>query len=344
MRNRKVIKHHIRHWHALSMSVKHYTWKSTLLLALVVLLLLTVTAWSYWPTLTDLMKEWQRDIDYSAGQLVPFAALVFLWAERKKLRNCILKPFWSGGIALLGLALLARAYGLLFMFESAERYSLVLTIAGLVLMVAGWRVFRCVSWILLFLFLMVPFPGRVHNIISGPLRSMASTGSVFVLEAFIKVDQQGNVLTLNGGTTVGVAEACSGLRMLTAFIIVAAFVAYMVKRPRWQKTVVLFSSIPVAVICNIIRIIVTTVLMMFVNAEVAEKFLHDFAGVVMMPAAVLLIFGELWLMDKFVVPGPAPQQVLTRAKAKTTSQAPAKKLSTVEQPVEDKLRSRTEFA
>ena len=329
-----MIKRRIRHRLALYTPGQRYTRKNTLVLISVALLLIAITVWSYWPTIRLLMKDWKGDDDYSAGQLVPLVALVFLGAERKNLRDCVLKPFWTGGIAMLVLAQAARAFGLLFMYESAERYSLVLTFASLVLMVAGWRVFRCVSWVLLFLFLMVPFPGRVHNIISGPLRTMASTGSVFVLEAFMKVGHQGNVLTLNEDTTVGVAEACSGLRMLTAFIIVAAFVSYMVKRPRWQKTIVLLSSIPVAIICNIIRIVVTAVLMLLVSAEVAHKFFHDFAGVVMMPAAVLLMFGELWLMDKLIVSEPESQQVFTRARATSASHVPGKRIKDrIEQPV-----------
>jgi len=177
--------------------------------------------------------------------------------------------------------------------------------AGIVLMVAGWQVFRCVSWILLFLVLMVPLPGRVHNLISGPLQRMATTGSVFLLEAFgVRISHQGNVVMLNGSTPLAVAEACSGLRMLTAFVIVAAFIAYMVNRSRQQKAVLLVSSIPVGVACNIIRIVATAVLFMFAGTEVAEKFFHDFAGLVMMPAAVLLLFGELWVMDKLTLPEP----------------------------------------
>jgi len=319
-----MVKRLIRHQHALSISGKHDMRKNASVLLSITLLLLALTLWSYWPIITQLMKEWQRDDDYSAGQLVPLVAVFFVWRERKRLKECLLKPCWIGGIALLILAYAGRTLGLLFMYESAERYSLVLTIAGLVLMVAGWRVLKCASWILLFLFLMVPFPGRVHNIISGPLRAMASAGSVFVLEAFMKVGRQGNVLTLNGDTTVGVAEACSGLRMLTAFIIVAAFIAYMVKRSRLQKAVLLASSVPVAIICNIIRIVVTAVLMLLVSAEVAETFFHDFAGLVMMPAAVLLMFGELWLMDKLVEPEPEPQQVHARAKAESASPVRAK--------------------
>ncbi len=282
-----------------------------------ILALLALTAWSYWPTGTDLLREWQRNEDYSAGQLVPLVAVFFVWVRRKQLRECVFKPCWWGGVTLLVLAFAARMYGLLFMFESAQRYSLVFTAAGLVLLVGGWQVFRRVSWILLFLFLMVPLPGRIHNMISGPLQRLATSGSVFVLEAFLPhVSRQGNVVMLNENTPMAVAEACSGLRMLTAFIIVAGFIAYMVKRVPWQKAVLLASSIPVAVVCNIIRIVVTAILMLMVSTQAGEKFFHDFAGVVMMPAAVLLLFGEIWLMDRLVVPESTapvkPKNIVTR--------------------------------
>ncbi len=146
---------------------------------------------------------------------------------------------------------------------------------------------------------------------------MATTGAVFVLEAFIKVSRQGNVVTLNDRIPMAVVEACSGLRMLTAFIIVAAFMAYMVKRSRWQKAFLLFSSVPVAVMCNILRLCMTAVLFLLASSELAEKFFHDFAGIVMMPAAVLLMFAELWLMDKLTVSEPDATQVLTRARTES---------------------------
>ncbi len=286
---------------ALQMPDKRDVSNDRLRLVSVVVALSAITAWSYWSTIVGLFKEWQRNDDYSAGQLVPLVALFLVWRERKTLAECALKPCWWA-MGLLMLAVAARAYGLLFMFESAERYSLVLTIAGLVLMVAGRQVFRSVFWIMPILFLMIPLPGRIHNMISGPLQTMATTGAVFVLEAFIKVSQQGNVVTLNERIPMAVVEACSGLRMLMAFIVVAAFMAYMVKRSRLQKAVLLLSSVPVAVMCNILRLCVTAVLFLLASSELAEKFFHDFAGIVMMPAAVLLMFGELWLMDKLTVP------------------------------------------
>ena len=304
-RERIMVDHRFHGKHTLQVSGKKQMQDELLMLGSVTFVLIAVTFWSYWPILEILFEDWQQSDDYSAGQLVPMVAIFLIWRERKKLRECLLKPCWSGGIALLTMAQMGRTYGLLFMFESAERYSLVLTIAGLVLMVAGWKVFRRLSWILLILFLMVPLPGRIHNMISGPLQNMATTGAVFLMEAFgVRVSQQGNVMMLNQDTPLAVAEACSGLRMLTAFIIVAAFIAYMVKRSRLQKAILLASSIPVAIICNIIRIFVTAVLMLNVSTEAADKFFHDFAGLVMMPIAVLLLFSELWLMEKLILPEP----------------------------------------
>jgi len=221
---------------------------------------------------------------------------------------------------LVLLAQAMRLFALFFAFRSAEPYTFVLTIVGLVLIVAGWQIFRQLLWVLLFLFLMLPFPGPVHRAIAGPLQRLATTGSVVLLEAVgASVSQQGNVVMLGENTPMAVAEACSGLRMLTAFIIVAAFIAYMVQRPRWQKGVLLVSSIPVAVVCNIVRIFATAVLMLLVSSEVGEKFFHDFAGLVMMPAAVLLLFGELWLLDKIVTPetSAAGPRTVRRSKKST---------------------------
>jgi exosortase len=275
--------------------------------AAVIMGLATVVIWSYWPSLIVLSRIW-KTADYSSGQLVLFVALFLVWHERRTLAQCPLSPVWSTGLALLFLGFGFRLYGFLFARPSIENYSIVFVIAGLVLFVAGWRVFRCVVWILLFLFLMFPFPGSVHNLISGPLQTMATVGSVFVMEAFFNVSRQGNTMVLNDTLHLGVEEACSGLRMLTAFIMVAAFIAYMVKRHRWQKTVLLFSSIPVALVCNIVRIVVTAVLMLYASAELAQKFFHDFAGLIMMPAAVMLLFGELWLMDKLVMTDVEPRR------------------------------------
>jgi len=265
------------------------------------ILLFIVLIGSYWSTIVPLYKDWQGDDNYSVGQLVPLAALYLLWNDRKKLANCRPEPcLWGLGVILL--AQLARAFGLIFVYESAERYSLVLTVMGLVLLIGGRQVFWQVRWILLFLFLMVPLPGRIHNAISGPLQGFATTLAVMTLELLgVTVAHEGNTMLLNDSVPVAVAEACSGLRMLTAFVVVASVLAYVINRPRWQKMVLVCSSIPVAILCNQIRLVLTALLFLSISSEVGEKFFHDFAGWTMMPLAVLILAGELWIMSRLII-------------------------------------------
>ena len=263
-------------------------------------LILAGVLWSYWPIARSLFKDWQQDDNYSVGQLVPLAALYLLWHERARLRSLEIQPCWWG-IGVIGLAVAGRAYGLLFLYESAERYSLVLTVVGIVLLVGGRKVFRQTFWILMFLFLMVPLPGRIHNLISGPLQTQATGGAVVLLELFgVTVTREGNIILLNDSVPLAVAEACSGLRMLTAFVVVSAVLAYLVRRPRWQKVVLIASSIPIAIACNLARLCVTAVLYLVSTSEIAGLFFHDFAGLAMMPLAVLILSGELWVLNKLV--------------------------------------------
>jgi len=265
-------------------------------------LLLAAFTWTFWSTFASLIKDWRTDDNYSVGALVPFAALYLLWADRHRLAYIPLAPCWWG-VPLILLGFLSRFLGLVYLFESAERFGMLLAFIGLVVLLAGAAVASKLKWLLFFLFLMFPLPGKIHNLISGPLQTFATKGAVFGLELFgVTVAREGNRLVLNDQTPLAVAEACSGLRMLTAFIVVAYAFAYLVERPAWQKVTLVLSSIPIAIFCNIIRLDVTAALFLFTNSELAEVFFHDFAGLTMMPLAVILLFSELWILNKLLLP------------------------------------------
>jgi exosortase len=270
------------------------------LLLLAILILMVIMGWSYWPVIKDLFNAWQNNDD-SVYQLVPIIALFFIWRERKAIVRIPLVPCWWVGISLIILAQIARTYGMLISRTPTARYSMVLMISGLVVLVAGWNMFRKLLWILLFLFLMVPIPSQFRDYFSLPLQNLATTSTVFILEAFgVEVIQKGNIVTLNETTTMGVAEACGGLRMITAFVIVTAFITYLAKCSRPRKVFLMLSSIPIALVCNIVRLCLTAGIMILVSVEVGNKFFHDFAGLAMMPVAVLLLFAEMWMMDRII--------------------------------------------
>ncbi len=263
---------------------------------------LVALAWSYWPTLVAMYRNWNNDPNHSVGILVPLIALYLLWSDRGRLLDCPVRPAFWAGAGLLAVAQFVRAAGVIGLYESIERYSCVMTLAAVVLLVCGWAVFRHVAWILVFMMLMVPLPGRVQSAISLDLQQMASYGAVFILEVMgVTVTRQGNVMVLND-QAIAVVEACSGLRMLAAFVVVAATICFVVRRPPWQKAVVVLSSIPVAVVCNIFRLVITAILFLETSSEVAERFFHDFAGLTMMPMAVIFLAGELWLLGRLALP------------------------------------------
>ncbi|MFQ5463056.1 MAG: exosortase/archaeosortase family protein [Phycisphaerae bacterium] len=256
--------------------------------------------WAYWPVLESLAYDWRTNDDYSVGALVPLAVAYVAWDRRRALSQCAVNPcLWGGAIMLSAIAL--HIFGLLFFFRSAQRYSMVLTVAGLLLLVGGRHLFRRVFWLLALLFLMVPLPGQVHTLIAGPLQNLATRSAFVALELLgVVVVREGNVLILEGTTPIAVAEACSGLRLLTAFMVVTCVMALIVRRPRWQKTALVLSSIPVAVVCNLIRLTATALVFTSYGNEAAERFFHDFAGLLMMPMALALLYAELRLFDLLV--------------------------------------------
>jgi exosortase/archaeosortase family protein len=104
------------------------------------------------------------------------------------------------------------------------------------------------------------------------------------------------VIQLTGGTQLGVVEACSGLRMLMLFFAICLGAAILLRRPLWEKIVIVISAIPIAVFSNVVRITLTAFLHEQVSAELADRVFHDLAGLLMMPLALLLLWGEMVLL------------------------------------------------
>jgi exosortase len=261
-----------------------------------VLFLTIIFIWSYWATIIQFIYVLFNSDDYSVCLLIPFAAVFLVWHDRKEIKSCSIIPCWRIGIIMIIISQIVYVYGLL---DTIQRYSIILTIISLVIMVGGWQLFRKLVWILMFLFLMVPIPPDVRNLITLPLQNIAITSTIFCLEAFgVEAIQNGNIIMLDESVKMGIAEACNGLRMLTAFVIVTAFITYLAKCSRPRKAFLMLSSIPIALICNIIRLCLTAAIMLLVSVEWGHKFFHDFAGLAMMPVAVLLLFAEMWMMDK----------------------------------------------
>jgi len=268
--------------------------------------------WSYWPGLVELWELWRQSDEYSSGLLVPFLAVYVLWSRRHDIALCPIKPSIWGFFAFVG-AHAVRLLGLFLMYSSAERLSVVLSIAALILLLFGWKFFRKISPILLFLCLMLPLPNVVQYYIGLNLQRWATSSAVFCLEVVgYAVIQDGHTIDI-GNVSVAVLEACNGLRMITAFFVISGLVVLLVQRAWWEKLVILISSLPIALLCNTIRLAVTAVFFTILKGEYWEQIFHDFGGYAMMPLALAAVVGELWLLAKLtVLPTEEKAIIITR--------------------------------
>lgn len=258
--------------------------------------------WSYGPTVSELIRVWRTSDEYSSGMLVPFLAAYVIWSRREDIGSAKLRPALFWGVAALALAQMCRGFGLYYMYQSGERLSLILSVAALVLLITGWQYLGKLWPVLIFLCLMLPWPNRIQAAISLPLQRWSTSSAVFCLElGGWEVVRSGNTIEIEG-VPLFVAEACNGLRMITAFFVISALVVLLTRRSWWEKLIVLLSSVPIALLCNTVRLGVTAMLYTVVENETGRKLIHDWDGYAMMPLALAMVVGELWLLMRLTTP------------------------------------------
>jgi exosortase len=113
---------------------------------------------------------------------------------------------------------------------------------------------------------------------------------------------EGNVILL-GDLRMEVEQACSGLRIFVGIIALAFVYVIMVRRAWWEKALLLASIVPVALVANVTRIVVTCLLIQRIDGAGAHELIHQYAGYVMIPYAALLFALVLWYLGALVRTG-----------------------------------------
>jgi len=265
--------------------------------AMGICVLIGVFLWSYWPELAELKRIWLKTDEYSVGMLVPFLALHILWNKARGIAECRIQPsIW--GLWLFVTAQAMRGFSLYYMYASADRLSFILSIVSLTILLFGWQVFHKTATVMLFLCLMFPLPHYIHTAVMLPLQKAAAASAAFCLEMIgYSAVNEANIITLNG-TMVAVGETCNGLRMATAFLVIIGWIVLLVRREWWEKLILLLSSLPIALLCNTLRLTVTAVIFTKLTGAKWEGIFHDFGGYAMIPLALATVVFELWILRK----------------------------------------------
>lgn len=240
-----------------------------------------------------LVARWMADGNWSHGWLIPAFSLYFLAGQREALGRCRPAPNYWGAVILAG--------SLTVYFWSAwwarmaypQTLSLLGTIFGATLLMGGGPVVRIAWFPILFLVFAIPLPQAVYVELTRPLRELASWVAAAVMPLFVTglhTEAQAVVIDyIRPGAPPGqlnVEEACSGMRLMMAFVTLGAAMAYLGDRPLWQRGVMLAACLPIAVFCNAIRVTVTGLLTILGFPEYAQGTPHQLLGIAMLVVAL----------------------------------------------------------
>jgi exosortase/archaeosortase family protein len=100
-----------------------------------------------------------------------------------------------------------------------------------------------------------------------------------------------------------------------AFFALGVAMAYLHYRPIWQRLVLLTSTIPIAIICNIARVTITGFIYVLVGPQYAQGIYHDLLGMAMLPLAFGLYGFLAWFMSNLLVEStePKPPDIVVRS-------------------------------
>lgn len=251
--------------------------------------------WAYWPTMLELSSTWEREPDYSHGYLVIPLFFLFLYIRRDRF-PAQLKPSWLGLVVILGSIALRVIGGVIFL-TPLDGWSILFWASGVALCLGGWPLLKWCLGPIFFLFFMVPLPFRYETLISQPLQQVAAMLSSFLLRCVGQPAFAEGTTIIVGTEILEVEQSCSGLRIFVGIFALTCGYLIAFRRELWEASLLLLFAVPVALVANAIRIVVTAILYRHLTNEAAEKFSHDFSGFLMIPLAAFLLWSVQWYLN-----------------------------------------------
>ncbi len=264
--------------------------------------------WFFRHEIDSVVYRWLNDASWSHGFLIPLFSVYFLNQHAQEVGA--LKP----KVSYLGLALLIGCFVFYaldvvhFRIAYFQPLTLIAAIGATVLFLGGWRLVRYTWLPIIYLVFAVKLPDRLYTGLTIPMRIFAAriASALLSMVRGLEATAGGVVIdvTYNGkqmDPPLDVAEACSGMRLLMAFLALGVAMAYLHYRPIWQRLVLLASTIPIAILCNVVRVTVTGFIYVLGDPKYAQGIYHDLLGMGMLPLAFGLYGALAWFMSNLFV-------------------------------------------
>jgi exosortase len=264
--------------------------------------------WFFQEELIRTVNLWFDDASWSHGLLIPLFSLYFVNQRKKEILNLETRGNYLGLALLLCCFVFYWLDVAFFQVYYLQALTFIAATACVVLFLGGWKLIRYTWLPILYLAFAVKVPDRLYKELTDPMRILAARIASALLSLVRGLESQANGVvidvTYHGkhmDPPLDVAEACSGMRLLMAFLALGVAMAYLHYRPVWQRLILLASTIPIAILCNIVRVTVTGFIYVLWSPRYAQGIYHDLLGMAMLPLAFGLYGAIAWFMSNLIV-------------------------------------------
>ncbi|HIJ72155.1 MAG TPA: exosortase/archaeosortase family protein [Planctomycetes bacterium] len=261
------------------------------------------------------VHRWVSDPSWSHGFLIPLFSLYFLNQHKKELLRLETRPNYIGLVFMILCIIFYPLNIVQFKFAYARPLTVVATLGTIVLFLGGWRLVRYVWLPVAYLIFAIPLPARLYRSITIPMRQFAAQIAAILLNIVPNLEATVNGVVIDVvyksvrmEPGLDVAEACSGMRLLMAFLALGVAMAYLHGRPAWQRIVLLASTVPIAILCNVVRVTVTGFIYILWDPRYAQGIYHDMLGMAMLPLAFGFYGFLAWFMSNLFEPEDSIEQ------------------------------------
>jgi exosortase len=273
--------------------------------------LLGLLTWLFWDFFSRQFR-WaiEEQADWGHTLIVPLISGYFVYLNRQRLLAQPFKTAWTGFIPIiagLGIYTLCSLGPLVLSHHNLRGLGVGLTVFGLVLLFCGYRAMAVLWFPLVYMFVFgQTISYRVMELVTFEMQDITARGAHVALTLFgLEVDREGNTLYIFSDgekMPLNIAEACSGMRMLMAFLALGVAMAYTGLKRAWQRVVIVILGVPTAIFVNILRVC-SLGLLSLIDTEFAAGDFHSFVGLVWLLPAFLIYLGLIWIVRNVVTEG-----------------------------------------
>jgi exosortase len=245
--------------------------------------------------------------DWGHSYAVPLVSLGMIWARRKELKGLEAQTFWAALPPFLA------GIGAYFFFvvgvpnHLGQGLAIVLTLGSLALLMTGPLIFRILFLPILYLCFAITISEQIMIKATFPLQAIAAKGAelmLVMLQSVFDYDIEREGVTLHifykgEDIPLNVAEQCSGMRMVVAFLALSAVMSLQ-NRFWWQRIALILLATPVAVFLNVIRVGVLGLASLY-SRGLATGDAHMLIGTLLLVPGLFLFLACSWSLEKMIV-------------------------------------------